>query len=496
MSGSLFSGYHFTDDHEITAIHYDFVHHHSNLFEIIKQWLLADHLSGRFRPFYYAHRIVETRLFGVNLFLWSIYTGMLAVLTTFFLFIFGKFLNLSFSAAIALAFLTTFGAQSAIWWQLGPAETVGLFLLSSSLFFAGLSATTNQHKRFCQSGFVISTVLMSLCKESLVVAIPAIAFIQVWLSYRNSAKTWRRAIQDNQLSLAVLGLVGLTELFFIKYFLGLRGTGYAGVEKTDFSKLSLVAKTLNHYGSGWIILLAIALILIANRKSNLQQSTWSLLKTAYAPILLFILLVVPQLVVYAKSGISQRYLLPAVLGYSLLIALLYQHFQNNHKSLSDIVLGLITVSLAINLSLAWNAARIFAAEGQSTQVLLETIEKNTEINEPILLITHPLAYVEWNLSIKRYLNYISKRNNLYLGIYSPRKDQYFTKAVEIYEQKTLEQLSNKDQIQCIIVFPELNNAFLRRSADWFVKTNYQAYAFGNFNRNLNPNSEIHLYCKK
>ncbi|MBD2097436.1 hypothetical protein H6F90_20260 [Trichocoleus sp. FACHB-591] len=495
-SGSLFSGYHFTDDHEITAIHYSFVHHQSDLFEVIKQWLVADHLSGRFRPLYYIHRIIETRIFGINFFLWSLYTGILAALTTFLLFVFGKFLKLSFSAAIVLAFLTTLGAQSAIWWQLGPAETIGFFLLSVALPFAGLSAAKSQQKMLYQSGFLVSTILMSLCKENLVVAIPAIAFIQVWLSRTNGSKTWLQAIKDNQFSLAVLGLVCLAELLFIKYFLGLRGTGYAGVEKINFSRILLVTKTLSHYSSGWIILSAIVLIFTINYKTNLKQSARLLLKTIYYPFFLFILLILPQLVVYAKSDISQRYLLPAVFGYSVLISLLYQHAKDNYKALDNIVLGLITLSLAINLSLAWNAACVFAAEGRSTQVLLKTITENTEVNQPILLITHPLVYVEWNLSIKRYLSYIAHHDNLYLGTYSPQKDQYFRKALEIYEQKSLEQISNKHQVQCIVVFPELNNAFLKRSSDWFVKTNYQAYVFGNFNRNLNPNSEIHLYCKK
>lgn len=495
-SGSLFSGYHFTDDHEIAAIHYDFVHHRSELFEVMKQWLKADHLSGRFRPFYYIHRITEARIFGMNLFLWSFYTGMLAVLTTFFLFAFGRFLRLSFVAAIVLAFLTTLGAQSAIWWQLGPAETIGTFLLSVALFFAGLSATQDQHQARYQSGFVIAAILMSLCKESLVVAIPAIAFMQVWLSHVNSTKSWFQAIKDNQLALTVLSLIFLIELFFIKYFVGLRGTGYAGVEGTSFSRIFLVAKTLSHYGSGWLILFTIALILIINYRSNIDRSIRSLMNASYPSVLLFILLVLPQLIVYAKSDISQRYLLPAVLGYSLLIALLYQYFQANYKSLSYIVLGLITVSLVINLNVAWNAARVFANEGRSTHALLKTIEMNTKVDESIGLITHPLVYVEWNLSIKRYLSYIAHRDNLYLGTYSPQKDQYFMKALAIYERKNLEQLSNKEQIQCITVFPELNNAFLRRSADWFVKTNYQAYVFDNFNRNLNPDSKIYLYCKK
>jgi len=55
-------------------------------------------------------------------------------------------------------------------------------------------------------------------------------------------------------------------------------------------------------------------------------------------------------------------------------------------------------------------------------------------------------------------------------------------------------VANKSMLQCIIVFPLLKNSFLNQ-AKWFERSQYQEYTFGNFNRNFNPNSEIHLYCK-
>lgn len=79
-SGSLFSGYHFTDDHEIVAINFDVEIEKINIIELFIQWIKKDLISGRLRPFYYIHRIIETRVFGLNFSLWSIYTGLLGSL--------------------------------------------------------------------------------------------------------------------------------------------------------------------------------------------------------------------------------------------------------------------------------------------------------------------------------------------------------------------------------------------------------------------------------
>ena len=167
-SGSLFSGYHFTDDHEIAHINYNFTVEKLGIFEVSSQWIHNDLLTGRFRPFYYIHRILQTRLLGINFAWWSLYTGMLGVFTTFFLFMFGRSINFSIREALLFSFLITLGAQSAVWWQLGPAETIGTFLLAGALVFAAVSERANKYKILYEflCGFLV--LIMSLSKESFI----------------------------------------------------------------------------------------------------------------------------------------------------------------------------------------------------------------------------------------------------------------------------------------------------------------------------------------
>lgn len=213
-SGSLFSGYHFTDDHEIVHINHNFNAQKLNIIEVFSQWINTDYSTGRFRPFYYIHRILVTKFLGINFGLWSVYTGLLAGFTTFLLFVFGRLLQFSIGDSLIFSFLATLGTQSAVWWQLGPAETIGTFLLSIALVLAVLSEVSNCYKTFYETLLIFCVLMMSLSKESFVLFIPAIVFIKLWMSHHFTGLSWSQAIKANKVSSSVLCLILFAEILF------------------------------------------------------------------------------------------------------------------------------------------------------------------------------------------------------------------------------------------------------------------------------------------
>ena len=494
-SGSLFSGYHFTDDHEIAHINYNFTVQKLNIFEVSNQWIHNDLLTGRFRPFYYIHRILETRLLQFNFSWWSLYTGILAVFTTFFLFIFCQVIRFSISESLIFSFLTTLGSQSAVWWQLGPAETIGTFLLAAALVFAALSEISSKYKMIYEILFVFFVLIMSLSKESFILMIPAIALIKLWLSRHLRRLSWYKSLQENSLYISILGLFFIVELLLVKFYIGLTPEiGYAGVEGFSISRTITATQNLSQAGYWWIVLTS----LIAMRltiKPPYSQSLPQIFNLLYFPIILLFLGAVPQILLYAKSGIVQRYILPGILGYTFLIASLYNYLNKIHKVAAKLILFLIMMSLSFNLIIAWDTAHTFAKEGKSTHALLQTIEKNTKINDPILIVSNPHLSYEWSLSIKKYLNYVLNRNNLYFHSYVDKNNLFFTKIEGFYDRQTLDKIKNKLDVQCVVIFPYQKNIFLRNSS-WFLIDKFKQYEFGNFNRNLNKNTKMHLYCKK
>lgn len=494
-SGSLLSGYHFTDDHEIAHINYNLNVQRLSIFQVINQWIHNDLLTGRFRPFYYIHRILETRLLGINFGWWSLYTGMLAVLTTFSLFIFGKLIRFSISEALLFSFLTTIGAQSAIWWQLGPAETIGTFLLAGALLFAALSEISSKYKILYEILFVFFVLIMSLSKESFILMIPAIALIKVWLSYHLKALSWQESLKKNSLSISILGLFFIVELLLVKFYIGLNPEiGYAGVEGFSLSRIITAAQNLSQAGYWWIILAS----LIGMRltiKPPYSQSLPQIFNVLYFPIVLLLLVAVPQVLLYAKSGIVQRYILPGILGYAFLIISLYNYLNKTYQFAAKLILFLIMISLSFNLIVAWDTAHTFAREGKSTNALLRTIEAKTQVNDPILIVSNPHLSYEWSWSIKKYFNYVSHRNNLYVHSYVNKNNVFFKKVESFYDYQTLDKIKNKLEVKCVVLLPGQKNIFLRNSSG-FLRDKFKEYEFGNFNRNLNKDTKIHLYCKK
>ena len=495
-SGSLFSGYHFTDDHEIAHINYNLTVEKLDIFELSSEWIHNDLLTGRFRPFYYIHRILQTRLLGINFAWWSLYTGMLGVFTTFFLFIFGRLINFSIREALLFSFLITLGPQSAVWWQLGPAETIGTFLLSGALVFAALSEISGKYKNLYKFLFIFLVLIMSLSKESFILMIPAIALIKVWLSHHLKTLSWHESLNKNSVFISILCCFFLAELLLVKFYIGpTPEIGYAGVDGFNIPSIIKATQNLSQAGYWWIILASFIGIRLTI-KSPYSQSLPPILNALYFPIILLFLVAIPQILLYAKSGIVQRYILPGVLGYAFLIITLYNYLNKTYRFAAKLILLLIMITLSFNFSLAWDAAHTFGLEGKSTAALLRTIEAKTQVNDPILIVSNPHLSYEWSFSIKKYLNYTSNRNNLYFHSYVNPKNYFYKKIESLYNYQTFDKIKNKKDFQCAVLFPYQKEIFLRSSSSWFLKGKFEEYEFGNFNRNLNKNTKIYLYCKK
>ncbi len=493
-SGSLFSGYHFTDDHEIAHINYNLTVEKLGVFKVSSQWIHNDLLSGRFRPFYYIHRILQTRLLGINFPLWSLYTGMLGVFTTFFLFMFGRSIYFSIREALLFSFLITLGAQSAVWWQLGPAETIGTFLLAAALVFAALSERATKFKILYEFLCVFLVLIMSLSKESFILVIPAIALIKIWLPHHLKTLSWHESLKKNSVFISILCCFFLAELLLVKFYIGpTPEIGYAGVDGFNIPSIIKATQNLSQAGYWWIILASFIGIRLTI-KPPYSQSLPQILNVLSFPITLLFLVAVPQILLYAKSGIVQRYILPGILGYAFLIITLYNYLNKNYQVAAKLILFLIVITLSLNLTVAWDAAHTFGLEGKSTNALLRTIEAKTQVNDTILIVSNPHLSYEWSFSIKKYLNYVSNRNNLYFDSYVSPKNSFYQKIEKFYNYQTLDKLKNKIDLQCVVLFPYQKEIFFRNSS-WFLKDNFKQYEFGNFNRNLNKNTKIHLYCK-
>ena len=137
-SGSLFSGYHAADDQEIFEIHNDLLSSNNDIVKVTKKWITND-ISTRFKPLFYPYRVLKTWFFGTNFTLWLTYKGLLAVITSFCLFLFVHKIGFSLLESILFPLLSLLGAQAVVWWSSGINESLSMFLLSLSLVFMAFS---------------------------------------------------------------------------------------------------------------------------------------------------------------------------------------------------------------------------------------------------------------------------------------------------------------------------------------------------------------------
>ncbi|MBI2400582.1 MAG: hypothetical protein HYV23_05960, partial [Deltaproteobacteria bacterium] len=77
LSGSLTSGFHFTDDHQI--INFSNSIESASFIDMAADYIRGDISNkGRFLPLYDIHRLFEVKLFGTDFFMWAAYDWLLA----------------------------------------------------------------------------------------------------------------------------------------------------------------------------------------------------------------------------------------------------------------------------------------------------------------------------------------------------------------------------------------------------------------------------------
>jgi hypothetical protein len=483
LSQTLFSGFHFIDDHEIVELHHQLAEPQTTLVGAMIRQIQHDIWSfGRLRPFYYVYRFCQIAIFGTNWLSLSIFNGLLAVFTTFLLFTFGTLIQFSIVESLVFTTIIVLGAQSAIWWQLGPAETIATFLLTVALNLLVLSV--RQKQGISKVIYLILFILTTLCKESFLLLIPAILLLEFICYLKFRQLSVRQAIIKTLPSLVLLTLVGLAEIIFIKFFID-TDFGYAGLV---FNLPSLL-KTWKSYGYVSSIAALFFLLILTSFKRP-KAENFHVFSTIAIVGLFFLLIVLPQAVLYSKSGLTSRYFLPGIIGYALLMVALLHVIRFRSKLLGYLALALIIFALIFRLNSAFATAQSFAQEGKATNALLGLVAARTQPNSEIVIVSNPFRHFEGTLSIARYLKHAMQSKNLYLSTYGSQRSDYSTNIfipegeeqwlfldLSIFKQyyQPFAAVQNKQQVDCIIIFPKLRDAFLANSSNWFSQKDFEEH---------------------
>jgi len=470
FSGTITSGYHFVDDHEVIKIKYDLKS--SSVFTVSKNWVKEDLFNnGRFRPLYYIHRVLETKLLGSDFFLWSFYTGILCCLVMISFYLGIRNLKFALGESIAFLIITFIGPQWSVWWRLGPGESLGMVFLGVSFYFMSKSLNKRYfHLNNILFGFFL--ILSSLTKESFLLIIPAMIIFKIWNEKICFGSSLKELFYKNLILLVPLTVFAI-ELFIIKFYVG---TAYSGLDTKLLNNVISILSTsfgfVKTYLNLIIVVLFLLIVSIYKKKHSIRFNLIS--------FIFFLLIILPNIVLYEKSGLVERYLLPSTFGLGFLVATLIKGIKKDPIWFKKTALTLVLISFLPYMISSWREANKFSIEGNCTQKLLSAISKNYVNGSEVMVIVDPVGLYEKSVSLKTYLFYEEKIDLFGFVILKDENNIDYQQSVDgwksYFNGRQYENMTSKPEL-LIFLDNQMVDDFFKKSQ--LLRNNYLQIEIGN-----------------
>lgn len=439
LAGNLSNSFQIIDGHDDLIIHHNI--QQDGFIHALKDEM-AFRLNHRFLPFHSLLRITKSYFFGTNWTLHYLYLLILGVITIGSFYWAGRLSGWAVLAALAFSFFTFFGFESwfnqaTIFFRISSGELPGMFLIGLSLVSLLYAAKRENLWNKWDLLFLLFITLATLTKESFIVFTPALLFWKVWAYSRNHDISIWNSLKKHWMQITLIGLICLAEVGIVVLLIGTSKMGYVGVsgDSSQFAALLLVIKKLLTGEQTINILLsalAMALPILAVTYHELHDTKDKPAKIitqyilAYWPqIALIGLIALPQIVLYSKSGIYERYKLPLIMAVSFPLAgLIHIVFSSPKKFL----LVKIMLSLILALSFYRITVNTFANSksysygGKQIEHLFSAIEHGTD--KRILVLADPVLEFENGVSVIRYLHYHKQAENAFLLPVSIGKNEH------------------------------------------------------------------------
>jgi len=206
---------------------------------------------------------------------------------------------------------------------------------------------------------------------------------------------------------------------------------------------------------------------------------------------------VPQIILYSKSLIFERYLLPGTLSSGLVILFLQQYISRHDKQLKwlpHFFLPFCGLILLVQITLMTRDAMIYAKDGYAVKSALTTIIDNTTQADTILVVAQPKGQSEPAQSIRTYLN--ARIGNFRKNVFiEPVIDSSLplnkveqsdvNNFLDMTKGTRYNDIGNKNNIGCILFFENVGDSFLSRHHELNI-SGYHRFDIGRFT----------IYCKK
>ncbi len=510
LHGTIPSGFHFVDNHEVVQINKDLSDANGNIIQVISKWVNND-LGGRFRPMYMIDNVIVYSLFQGNFFSISLFHAILHIFIAFFLFLFLRKLNFRIFESIIFPMIALIGDQTVIWWRLGPNESIGMWYLSLTLVFMIYSIKTEKRNTMFRVLFCISGMLTILCKESFLLLTPAIILTYIALVKSNSkSNSFLEIIKKYYIEFCVFAILFSTSIYFILTKVNTENLGYAGIKGvnpmlyiTTFGKL---------FSQGGIGIAGIAIFCLSIISTIIwgERSTKKRLIVHTLIFTIALLIALPQAVLYAKSGIFERYFLPGMLAWALMLAYSLKNIKELielkfSKKISTaffkaevILIAFLIIPKIFSLS---KEATLFTNEGKEVNTVLSLISENIRPSQTIVFIADPITDFERTISFRRFLNGTVGINKIYtLPVMPINPDAFGQLLIHDFswtmggEEMNFSHLVDKKSAEALVIFP-----LLREKGDSIIFTlgynlnEFDSYKIGSYQVYLKKKNNLNSF---
>lgn len=438
--GTMTSGFHLVDDHEFLEWVYQMKFQNMNIFEMIKNKVLWD-FSSRYEPLYYTTRMFTCYLFGTNLTAYSILKVFEIILDIVFLYYCGREMGANKVYSLLFSLVAMVGYQSAVWWKLGPQEAQGTLLFSAGLYC--MLRWLKSNKKKWMFGSILLFIMMVNYKESFIILMPFLILYVFYYEVKDSDHhdIWKgiwECIKKRWGYLLTLGIIFVVPVLIIVIYVGTNNYGTVGLDAN--ASLSEYIEGITTSFSGdlkWYKRFGILFCMIL-------LTYWEELKKLWKEMILTIVFLLPQFIIFGRSGIGERYILPSAIGFAFFFVLVIPKWKPlSGKRRVVYVLGILLL-LAAHGRVMLREADYFRYRGESITTMLESVREMAKEDTNVLACFRPNE--EGNLTINYWMKLHDFDNVYYWTEENGRIDQIcelwnlYTYSEEQYVEQDLEKM--------------------------------------------------------
>jgi hypothetical protein len=474
-SGIFTAGFnYFVDDHTIVVSHYNYTSFNDIIITPFTS-LFSGEVQSRFRPLYDVFIRLFSQLYGLNSYLWYLSSFLVAAATTGIFYL---------------------GQQASTYARFGTPETTSTFLLALAFLFASLN-----HKDFRRSFvadllFVLFALLSALNKEACILILPALCFFKVWnLSTKNKISLTAALLESRWSVMSVLAIF-MGAIAYIK-LAKVNGPGYAGIDRDT---LSIDHLLFSLTANGAMFGLAILASIVYARSPHKEKigSAWIFCAA----------IVIPQLIIYNKTGMAWHYVLPCAIGISFMTFYLIEKISNRSQLQGKVLMILATIVIILQIFFTQNYFRETTNRLAKIQSIVADVSTCVDRSDTLAIVGNPYTDYEAleafnkiivNGIIKndRYVlaTYADREANVHLSVMKDReKSWYFLnpqKLEEFYHHRTIDTLSVQDRTNLagivLMNSTKVEKSLAELKLDWFSPER--------LSKKYYPELDMSVYCK-